>query len=514
VRVEGPPERRRRTIEGVHRIEIDGVPVFSAAGPDRATAALMFGVGIRDESYPTLGITHLVEHLVMGSLPKSHLDSNAMVDLETTVFHATGRPEAVQAFLAGVCAALADLPTDRIEREIGVLQAEDCAGTHPTAAALWAARFGLAGPGLALGGGGVPDKVSEDDVRAHAGRWFVRGNAALIWHGELPPDLRLPLPEGPVPERPRPQPRPQAGPAWLEGPTPGVGLLLTSAEPLNSPLSIAVDVLQERMRDLARHERGLSYHADVHIVDVAPAHREIALVVDAREGQEGAVAGLLWEQYLDLGEHGPSAAELEHAIGGFAAHLDSGDEAVAADLSRAAFSELFALPHRTGAEVLTAWRAVQPAQIAEALRATRASAVLVVPNDVEPGELGGGIRRGHLCDPVAELPPGVVFRPPLLARARYKAARLTLVVNDDVVAHRDAEGELHQIAWSEVVAAVPAEEGDGVAVVGRNVCVIEVHEEVYGRRAVQAVRARVPAHLHVRAPRPADAGEREPVPAV
>ena len=113
--------------------------------------------------------------------------------------------------------------------------------------------------------------------------------------------------------------------------------------------------------------------------------------------------------------------------------------------------------------------------VAEALRATRASAVLVVPNDVEPGELGGGILRGHLCDPVAELPPGVVFRPPLLARARYKAARLTLVVNDDSVAHRDAEGELHQIASSEVVAAVPAEEGDGVAVVGRNVCVIQ-HE--------------------------------------
>jgi hypothetical protein len=256
----------------VQQLEIDGVPVFTAPGPERVTAALMFGVGIRDESYPMLGITHLIEHLVMGALPKSHLDCNALVDVEMTVFHATGRPAAVQAFLAGICAALADLSTERIEREMGVLQAEDCPGSHPTLAALWAARFGLAGPGLALAGGGVPEGVTEDDVRAHARRWFVRGNAALIWHGALPADLRLPLPEGAAPQRVRPAPRPQEQPVWMQGPTRGAGLLLMSAEPLNSPLSVAVDVLQERLRDVAWHERGLSYHAAVEIVDIAPGH--------------------------------------------------------------------------------------------------------------------------------------------------------------------------------------------------------------------------------------------------
>jgi hypothetical protein len=112
----------------VQRIEIDGVPVFSAPGPERVTAALMFGIGIRDESYATLGITHLIEHLVMGSLPKSSLQSNGMTTVDSTHFHATGRPEAVAAFVEGVCAALDDFPLDRIEAEIGVLQAEDCAG--------------------------------------------------------------------------------------------------------------------------------------------------------------------------------------------------------------------------------------------------------------------------------------------------------------------------------------------------------------------------------------------------
>jgi hypothetical protein len=55
--------------DAVQRIDIDGVPVFTAPGPERVTAALPFGVGLRDESYATIEVTHLIEHLVMGSLP-------------------------------------------------------------------------------------------------------------------------------------------------------------------------------------------------------------------------------------------------------------------------------------------------------------------------------------------------------------------------------------------------------------------------------------------------------------
>src|SRR5947209_4483379 len=141
-----------------------------------------------------------------------------MVDVETTTFHATGRPAAVAAFLTGVCESISRLPLDRMDQEVGVLQAEDCAGSHPTAAALWAARFGLAGPGLALVGAGMPDRLTEAVVLAHARRWFVRGNAVLIWRGCRPDDLRLPLPEGPRPERIATPARPQPGPVWLQGP--------------------------------------------------------------------------------------------------------------------------------------------------------------------------------------------------------------------------------------------------------------------------------------------------------
>ena len=497
-------------IQPVQQPLIDDVPVFTAPGPARVTAALVFGVGVRDETYATLGVTHLIEHLVMGSLPKSHLECNATVDVESTTFYATGRPDAVAGFLAGVCAALSDLPTDRIDLEVGILQAENCTGSHPTAAALWAARFRLDGPGLAYAGGGVPEHLDEATVRAHAQRWFVRSNAALVWHGDLPEGLRLPLPAGSAPQRPLPVARPQTGPEWLSGPTVGAGLLLTVRDGLDAATGVALDVLLERVRDVARHERGLSYHADLEVIDVAAGHREVALLVDAREGQDAEVARLLWAQYEALCTAGPSADELAHAVDGYAEFAEAGEDVVLPDLVRAAFCHVFGLPFRPAAEGLRAWRAVQPAEVAAAARALRTSALLIVPSDVEVEGLEG-VRRRPLCNVVPALPEGTVFRQSFLARLRGRAGRVSVVVGDAGLAELDSDGDVHLIPWDEVVAAVPAPTGEGVFVVGRGLCGLEITEKAYGRRAVEAVRARLPEHVWVPVPRSA-AEERVLVP--
>ena len=488
---------------GVQHIEIDGVSGFTAPGPERVTAALLFGVGLRDETYALLGITHLVEHLVMGSLPKSHLECNAFVDTDSTVFHATGRPHAVAAFFAGICAALADLPTDRIAQEMGVLEAENCAGTHPTAAALWAARFRLTGPGIALAGGGVPVGVDADAVRAHARRWFVRSNARIVWHGEVPEDLRLPLPDGPRPERSAPVVRAQEGPVWMHGPALGVGLLVRSGDQLDAAVGAGIEILVQRMRDVARHERGLSYHADLEIADIAAGHREVAVLADAREGEEATVARLLWEQYLDLCERGPSEEEIRHVVDGFVEDMDKGDETVLGELTKAAYRHLFDLPYRSAEAGLAAFREVTGEQVAAALRTTVPTAVLMVPSGVDLDALAGGIERAHLCNVIPEVPQGTTFRPPLLARMRHKEARIRLVVTDAVLAEEDADGDGHAIPWAEIEAAVPAIKGEGVFVVGRNLCGFDVHEDVYGRRAVEAVRARIPADVWVHPALPA-----------
>jgi hypothetical protein len=285
----------------------------------------------------------------------------------------------------------------------------------------------------------------------------------------------------------------------MQGPVTGVGLLLAARSGPDDALGIAVEVLEERLTDVARHQRGLSYSVTREVLDTAPGAREVAVVVDAREGQEAAVAGVLWDQYLELCDRGPSAAEIAHAVEGFAEHLDSGDDVVGRQLADAAFAEVFGLPWRSADEALDARRAVTPATAAAALRATAPTAVLVVPEGVEPAL--DGIERRFLCDVVPELPAGATYRPPLLARVRSREARLRLVVTDEGLAHGDSDGDGHLIPWSEVAAAVPASQGAGVLVVGRNLCGIDVHEDRYGRRAVEAVRARLPERAWVPAPR-------------
>ena len=484
----------------MQRIEIDGVPVFTAPGLDRVTAALVFGVGHRDETYATAEVTHLVEHLVMGTLPKSHLKCNAVTDVDVTAFYATGRPEAVLAFVEQICRAVSDLPTERLESEIGVLQAENCSTGNSTYGSLWAARYRLAGPGLVATGGPGAAYLTEDVVRAHAARFFVRENASLWWHGELPAGLSLPLPSGARPHRMPPSPRPQSGPVWTQYFAPGVGLLLRADTTCDPALSVGIEVLKERARDIARHARGLSYHVDSMALDLAPGLREVAVIVDAREGQETEVAEILWGQYAALCAEGPTADEIRHAVEGFEEELEGDPEGVTtSELADAAFCAVAGIAFHPVAEVLADWRDVSPAGVAAALVAVRDSAVLYLPESVPfPGI--DGLDQRWMCNRRTDLPAGTTFRTPALTRLVKKAARVSIVVGDEGLAERDADGDGHFIPWPEVEAVVPADDGKGFQVVGRNMCGIVVHEEMYGRRAVDSVRARVPAHLWLAVP--------------
>jgi hypothetical protein len=485
----------------VQRIEIDGVPVFSAPGPERITAALVFGVGLRDETFATIEITHLVEHLAMGALPKSHLRCNAVTDVDSTAFYATGRPEAVRAFLEGVCRALSDLPTERLELEVGVLEAENCSTADSTLGALWAARFGLTGPGLVVADGPGRRYLTEELVLAHARRWFVRGNAALWCSGEVPAGLRLPLPAGPRPERATPPARPQTGPVWTAGHGAGVGLLLASGSSGDPALMVAVDVLKERLRDTARHARGLSYSVDSLGLDLGPDRREVAVVVDAREGQEGEVADLLWRTCTELSASGPTPAELAHAVAGFEEDLDADPRAVAeSELADAAYCAVSGLPFRPVQQVLDGWRAVSSERVAAALGRALDTAILYVPDGSDYAGPGLPVERRFLCTVTPQLPAGAVFRPPLLTRLFDPGSRVALVVGDAGLGYRDADGDVHAVPWDLVEAAVPTDDGRGAFVVGRNLCGVLVHEDRFGRRAVEALRARVPAPRWLAAP--------------
>src|SRR4051812_47519395 len=144
-------------------IEVDGVPVFWQEAPGPLSAGLVFGCGTRDETFMTIGVTHLV----MTAMPRVHHDHNAAVDLLTTEFFVTGRPDQVVAFLHGVCAGLATIPLDHLAREVGGIEAEAGMAAHPTAAALLTRRFGARDVGLESYAGPGPAGIPAEAVLAH-----------------------------------------------------------------------------------------------------------------------------------------------------------------------------------------------------------------------------------------------------------------------------------------------------------------------------------------------------------
>ena len=290
-------------------LRVDGVPVLWAPGPAPFTAGLVFGVGRRDETYVRGGLTHLVEHLAMSAVGRTTLDCNASVDLSTTEFRASGRPEGVAAFLRLVCEALHDLPVDRLAVEADVLGTEQGAVVHSAVGALLAERYGGRGVGLAGHGEPATTALTAQDVRQWAAGRFVRGSAALWLSGPPPDGLMLPLPDRPVPAR-APQPlRPVTPPALVEHAVDGV--VAVGAEVVRSPgLAAACRILSDRVVDELRHRRGLSYAVTADHLVVDAERRFVALRADCRDGQEAATARALWRTLGRLADDGPTDGEL------------------------------------------------------------------------------------------------------------------------------------------------------------------------------------------------------------
>lgn len=397
-------------------------------------ATLTFGVGARDETFRTIGVTHLVEHLAMSALPRVHYDVNASVDMTVTEFTVCARPEQVVEFLERVCRSLSRLPIEHIAKEAGVLTAEGGNYTHPTVGGLLHERFGTSGPGLAVYVGPGYDRLTAEHVLAHAGRYFVAGNAVLQLTGPLPPGLSLPLPAGPLAVHERRVSRQRPGPTWTGALVPGVGASLLGRR--EAAWSAAMGVLADRLEQTARHERGLSYEVSGDMLPLGGDDVVLAVTLDAREGQEAAVARLLWQELRRLADEGPTEAELVHHVEG-ARELHTDPRYIEADLARAAEALLLGLSFQAREQRLALRAGVGTADVRERLTAGR------------------------------------VFKPPLLARVFTRHARgLRLILMPDGVALREPDGDVHIVRWPDVVAV--ERDGTELTVFGAGGCQVTV----------------------------------------
>ena len=80
--------------------QVDGVLVHHFPHDDEITSAMLaFGVGERDETLPTQGALHALEHIVMDAVRHTPLEINAGVEASTTQFTVSGSPDRVADYL-------------------------------------------------------------------------------------------------------------------------------------------------------------------------------------------------------------------------------------------------------------------------------------------------------------------------------------------------------------------------------------------------------------------------------
>ena len=471
--------------------------VLWAPGPAPLRAVLTFGCGVRDETFRSIGVTHLIEHLAMGTLPRLHHEHNASVDLEATRFYAAGRPDQIVSFLERICLALGNLPGERTEREAGVLTAEGGGATHPTAAAMLTRRFGTQGYGLELWTGPGYDRITPEMVSKHAAGFFVTGNAVLQLTGPPPEGLRLPLPPGARARHDGFVPFVSRSPSWSAEPVPGVGLSLLGAAPCPA-WTIGMAVLEQRLTRKARRDQGLSYEIDGEVATFSRDRFDRMIWIDARKGREAEVAGILWDTVCELAVEGPTEEEIDEEVLAFK-ELFADHRAVEQELDLAAHAELFGLDYHCPEDLIARMAGVTPQDIADRFREAIPTASVVVPEDcrvalTDPDGKPVG-ERGRSCP--RTMPVGRTWRPPMIARAISAAARrVKLVLAADGLAMCDPDGDVHQIAFADVVGM--AIDGDSRVVFGRNGCVVHVDHTLFTGIDVvlAALDANVPEHLH------------------
>lgn len=489
-------------------LSVDGVRVHHFDEPgDTCEASLTFAVGVRDETLPTLGVLHLIEHLVVGANRSTPIEINGSVDLDTTTFMASGSPERVGSWLSAVCTSLRDLPTKRLQVEAEVIAAEGSSVCSFVVATLMTARFGNQGPGLTLLEGPGPDGITAPTLRAAAAAWFVAENAVLVVSGTMPDNLDLRLPSGSPPPRGVRRPDRAPGPWCLLDEAPHVGLALTTpaGDPTRLP-TVAFEVLYRRVEEQVRHLGGHSYTVDQDTIPMSDGTIERIVFAEAPGARAVKLTTAFLTTVADLFDHGPSEDEVARAI----------EQLEERERGRRGFAERIVTDELAGrlgfdqpATDREARAAITAADVLAHLRAIGASGLYYAHHAAESEVLRAGLRIGDGLVQPETLPPGRTFRPRGLVRLFNSEARAaTVVLTDHGLALRAVDG-ISEIRWTDVVGVMRFREGPDMVVFGTDATTILIGPGAYrgGEVLVDAVMAHVPGDRFFTESAAAAAGE-------
>ncbi|WP_037802263.1 M16 family metallopeptidase [Streptomyces sp. NRRL F-5135] len=362
----------------IRETEVDGIRTVLTAGGGAVTAGLAFRVGAADETYATRGVTHLVEHLALHRHGVSDLHYNGATATTYTLFHVTGTTDEVVGYLNGVCAALRNLPLDRleIEREILRTEAAGRGGGANRQLPLW--RYGAQGYGLTSYAELGTWHLSADAVRDWAATRFTRENAVLwITSDTVPEGLDLSLPSGPRHPMPVVTSALPVTPAYIQGEDGTV--VMDGIVRRSSAAALFAEVLGRALYADLRQKGGYSYTATA---DYSPRDTEFATITafaDALPQKQDAVVGGLVDVLARLRAGRIEQAELDTARATFLKAYDHTTDLAAARLPGHALNLLIGHRNLTTEEHKAELAAVTLDDLREVARELYANALLQVP---------------------------------------------------------------------------------------------------------------------------------------
>lgn len=483
------PEPTAPMLPVIQRTDVDGVPLLWSDAPGQPILALHFRVGRADEQPWEGGLTHLVEHLAMGTIGQPRYDHNAWVDSTRTVFYANGSTTEVGAFGRSISEALADLPTDRVEHERAILKRESAGQRPGIVESHLNFRFGMHGFGLI----GQPEfglsLVSAERVGAWARERFGRANVMAFLTGAPPSDLHFALGDGAAFPIPRPEPEPSVPlPSHVMTPGDGValGFLLSRHIGAGTFLTLYHRMLRQRLR----LERGLIYDviADYQPLDGASAVALVGGECDAEHAQE--VADIALDELGRLIDGQVDQADLDAELDDFAKSL-ADPTAVAGLLDAMVRDELAGMPSRGPAERYEEQRATTIEHIAGHAADARRSLIMLA--DVERHD------PDIVLYPMSS-PDTVTGREvkPLLSVLGF-GPKVRLVIGPDGVSLRAKDGSTATVRYKDCVLLERPKE-DELVMWGRDLSRVYVPGAFWrgGEQVIAEIEAALPSHVVVR----------------
>lgn len=476
----------------INQTEIDGVPVFWVDGPPPLTAQLIFRSGVRDETFVTTGLTHLVEHLVMSGISPHHHDSNASVDPSYTTFMASGRPDSIASFISGVCGALSSPNLNRLEVEKKILAAEASVVIDPTVTEHLRSRYGLKTLGLTDVAPPALAGISADEVRLRIQDHFTAGNAALALSGPPPEGLRIPLPSGARRSPDKPVPVSLPLPMWFEQSGPHLGLSFAipmATEELRENALTLGWIICERARVQLRQEKGWIYDVDFYPFFGADGAGLMCLVADPPPAHVEDVRLGMLRILDDLRRNCPSDEELAHMTADLREYLSDPRNEMDAAVTAAE-------SHLVGQGFVSPQRKLE---LAASLSSPSARAVL----ELMPETLIVGMPQGTYPDDdslsaedAREYPEfhGRTFRPGLRGAVLGVPRRARLIIGEEGMSF--FSDRLVSVFWGDIVGMEISGAGQ-VTVIAADSLTIELNAAWFskGNEAVRLITDRVDERL-------------------